>query len=123
MPGLVRAVCMAVLQHASDGDQARGSRAITFLYKIVEGVAPRSFGLNVATLAGVPGSCVARAAVKAAELEEAVLSRSLGGGPEVGAAAALVRAVDACESTASPNLGDVRRAVARAAEIVREDGL
>ena len=43
---------------------------ITFLYKLVSGVAKRSFGLNVARLAGLPEKVVAAAARHAAALEE-----------------------------------------------------
>lgn len=43
---------------------------ITFLYKLVHGVARRSFGLNVARLAGLPEKVVAAAARHAAALED-----------------------------------------------------
>lgn len=43
---------------------------ITFLYKLVRVVAKRSFGLNVARLAGLPEKVVAAAARRAAALEE-----------------------------------------------------
>lgn len=42
---------------------------ITFLYKLVRGVAKRSFGLNVARLAGLPERIVSSAARHAADLE------------------------------------------------------
>jgi DNA mismatch repair ATPase MutS len=45
---------------------------ITFLYKIRDGVAGASFGLNVARLAGVPGAVVARAAGIAAKMAHSV---------------------------------------------------
>lgn len=44
---------------------------ITFLYRLTPGVAPRSFGLNVARMAHLPLRVVQRAAVLAAELEAA----------------------------------------------------
>lgn len=43
---------------------------ITFLYKLVPGVANRSFGLNVARMAHLPASVIERAAVKAQQMEE-----------------------------------------------------
>lgn len=42
-------------------------RRITFLYKLMPGVAEASFGLNVARLAQMPEAVVQRAAAKAAE--------------------------------------------------------
>ncbi|KAI3836343.1 hypothetical protein MKW92_046063 [Papaver armeniacum] len=48
---------------------------ITFLYKLVPGMSDKSFGLNVAQLAQLPSSCIARAAVMAAKLEAMVNSR------------------------------------------------
>ncbi|KAI3898467.1 hypothetical protein MKX03_026047, partial [Papaver bracteatum] len=48
---------------------------ITFLYKLVPGMSDKSFGLNVARLAQLPSSCIARAAVMAAKLEAMVNSR------------------------------------------------
>lgn len=43
---------------------------VTFLYKLVKGACPKSYGTNVARLAGLPETVVARAAALAAELEE-----------------------------------------------------
>lgn len=42
---------------------------ITFLYKLVEGVASSSYGLNVASLAGIPTDVIEMAHSKASELE------------------------------------------------------
>ena len=42
---------------------------ITFLYKLIPGLADRSFGLNVARLALLPESVVQNAARKAAEMQ------------------------------------------------------
>ena len=55
---------------------------ITFLYKLVRGVARRSFGLNVARLAGLPEKVVAAAARHAAALEEG--EGGVGGGRSAG---------------------------------------
>ncbi|KAL4191634.1 hypothetical protein AMTRI_Chr07g30840 [Amborella trichopoda] len=52
-----------------------GHGNVTFLYKVVPGGTDKSFGLNVAGLAQLPASCIARAAVMAAKLESDVCSR------------------------------------------------
>lgn len=51
---------------------------ITFLYEVGEGVAHRSYGLNVARLANVPESVLEVAAVKSKELEYDVGEKHLG---------------------------------------------
>ena len=43
---------------------------VVFLHKIVEGSASRSYGIHVASLAGVPAAVLDRAAAKLSELEE-----------------------------------------------------
>jgi DNA mismatch repair ATPase MutS len=48
---------------------ASKKRRITFLYRLVPGVAESSFGLNIAQLAGLPRSVVDKASVVAAEFE------------------------------------------------------
>ena len=58
----------------ADFDAAGGE--IEFLYKLVPGVAHRSFGLNVARMAGLPRGLVRRAGVKAREMELATANRS-----------------------------------------------
>nr|XP_031530349.1 DNA mismatch repair protein Msh3 isoform X6 [Vicugna pacos] len=45
---------------------------VTFLYQITRGVAARSYGLNVAKLADIPGEILKKAAVKSKELETLV---------------------------------------------------
>ena len=52
---------------------------ITFLYEIGEGVAHRSYGLNVAKLAKVPQAVLDTAAVKSKQLEDEVRSKMMGG--------------------------------------------
>ena len=57
----------------NDSDDPSSSSSIprvTFLYKLVRGACPKSYGTNVARLAGLPEPVVARAAALAAELEE-----------------------------------------------------
>lgn len=52
---------------------------VCFLYKLTEGACPKSYGHNVARLAGLPVSVVAQAAVKAAELEAVFRARAAQG--------------------------------------------
>lgn len=52
-----------------------GSEKITFLYRVGEGVAYRSYGLNVARLAGLPRSCLAVASVRSQQLERELKGR------------------------------------------------
>ena len=57
-----------------DEDQ---SESLTFLYQLVEGVAGRSYGLNVARLAGIPDDIIHLAAAKSRMLEDIVTSARL----------------------------------------------
>lgn len=52
-----------------ENDEAEGEETITFLYKFVDGACPKSYGFNVAKLAGLPHSVVAVARKKASHLE------------------------------------------------------
>ncbi|RAK99677.1 mismatch repair protein MSH3 [Aspergillus ibericus CBS 121593] len=52
---------------------------ITFLYEVSEGVAHRSYGLNVARLANLPGLLLEQARQKSKELEENIRRRKLAG--------------------------------------------
>ena len=61
---------MSYIENGSGGSGSSSSAAeddysITFLYKLENGVADRSFGLNVAKLAGLPPPVLAMAAEKA----------------------------------------------------------
>ena len=58
-------------------DNERGEEEITFLFKVSEGVAHRSYGLNVARLARVPDKVVDLAAIKSAEMEEDIKRKKL----------------------------------------------
>ncbi|EQL02801.1 DNA mismatch repair protein msh3 [Ophiocordyceps sinensis CO18] len=60
-------------------DDAADGEDITFLYEVGEGVAHRSYGLNVARLARIPKKVLDVAAGKSAELELDVRSRRLRG--------------------------------------------
>ena len=57
---------------------ADGSGDVTFLYEVGEGVAHRSYGLNVAKLAGLPKSLIERAAGESAKMELEEGKRRLG---------------------------------------------
>lgn len=56
-----------------------GEEEITFLYEVGEGVAHRSYGLNVARLARIPRKVIDVAADKSAELEQEMKMRRLRG--------------------------------------------
>ncbi|KAI0125609.1 muts domain V-domain-containing protein [Xylariales sp. AK1849] len=70
---------------AQDGDRVTddaewdGDEEITFLYEVGEGVAHRSYGLNVARLARIPRKVLDVAAKKSRELEDEIKVRRLDG--------------------------------------------
>ena len=49
--------------------------SVTFLYNLVNGAAARSYGLNVARLAGIPDDVLKKAAAKSRELENLITAR------------------------------------------------
>ena len=64
----VRRLCQSriqLLQHDREAER------VEFLYKLTPGVAHRSFGLNVARMAGLPASVLRAAGAKASALERA----------------------------------------------------
>eukprot|EP00899_Mesostigma_viride_P008654 jgi/Mesvir1/17790/Mv12900-RA.4 len=63
-------------QEEGEGSSVAPDQAISFLYKLVPGVADRSFGLHVARLAEIPPCVIDRAAIKAAELESTTKMRA-----------------------------------------------
>ncbi|KKZ65819.1 DNA mismatch repair protein MSH3 [[Emmonsia] crescens] len=69
--GELRNVHMKFTESGIDG------RDITFLYEVGEGVAHRSYGLNVARLAKVPASVLEVAGAKSAELEEKIRKKKM----------------------------------------------
>jgi DNA mismatch repair protein MSH3 len=60
-------------------DSGDGEEEITFLYEVGEGVAHRSYGLNVARLARVPRAVLDTAGLKSRELEMEVKQKKLMG--------------------------------------------
>lgn len=68
--------------NTSDSDEETaldGDEEITFLYEVAEGVAHRSYGLNVARLARIPRKVLEMAARKSRELEDEIRLRRLKG--------------------------------------------
>ncbi|KAI4150532.1 MAG: hypothetical protein L6R39_002258 [Caloplaca ligustica] len=63
--------------HMKFQESGEDGQDITFLYEVGQGVAHRSYGLNVARLANVPGSVLDVAAVKSKELESEVRRSSM----------------------------------------------
>ncbi|KAJ9645188.1 Mismatch repair protein msh3 [Coniosporium tulheliwenetii] len=70
--GRLRNVHMRFEESGTEGEEV-----VTFLYEVAEGVAHRSYGLNVARLANVPRSVVEVARVKSGEMEEGMRRRRL----------------------------------------------
>lgn len=66
-------------QVTNDADDWDGDEEITFLYEVGEGVAHRSYGLNVARLARIPTKVLDVAAIKSRQLEEEIKVRRLNG--------------------------------------------
>jgi DNA mismatch repair protein MSH3 len=64
---------------AEKNEDADGEEEITFLYEVGEGVAHRSYGLNVARLARVPKAVLDTAALKSRELEHDVTQKRIAG--------------------------------------------
>lgn len=56
-----------------------GAEEITFLYEVGEGVAHRSYGMNVARLANIPKAVLDTATLKSHELEMNVKQKKLAG--------------------------------------------
>jgi len=54
-----------------------GAEEVTFLYKLTEGSCPKSYGVNVARLAGLPEDVVQAAAKASKEMEEAMNARAV----------------------------------------------
>jgi len=61
----------------AEKNETDGDEEITFLYEVGEGVAHRSYGLNVARLARVPKSVLATATLKSREMEHDVTQKKL----------------------------------------------
>ena len=88
-----------------DGDD---DAEITFLYEVGEGVAHRSYGLNVARLANLPASLLDLAKSKSAQLEEKIRRKRLAG---------LVSTVGELTAGQEVDDGVIERLVSRAEEL------
>ncbi|KAK1754862.1 muts domain V-domain-containing protein [Echria macrotheca] len=76
--GRIKNVHMRFRASHPDGD-GEGEEEITFLYEVGEGVAHRSYGLNVARLARIPRKVLDVAATKSREMEDEIKVRRLQG--------------------------------------------
>ncbi|KAI2019217.1 Mismatch repair protein msh3 [Ophidiomyces ophidiicola] len=65
--------------HMKFTETGSGGQDVTFLYEVGDGVAHRSYGLNVARLANIPPSVLDVAYKKSAELEQKIKRRKLAG--------------------------------------------
>lgn len=79
--GEVKNVHMRFESHkiGDDDGGGNGREEITFLYEIGEGVAHRSYGLNVARLAKIPSKVLEVAGKKSQELEDEVRGKKMSG--------------------------------------------
>jgi DNA mismatch repair protein MSH6 len=67
---------MTCMVEERDGDKAKKEgEKVVFLYKLEEGACSKSYGLNVARLAGLPSSVLERAQSKSDELEMSIDAR------------------------------------------------
>ncbi|KAK9930743.1 hypothetical protein M0R45_027771 [Rubus argutus] len=57
------------------GNGDRGVEEVTFLYRLTHGACPKSYGVNIARLAGLPISVLQKAAAKSREFEAAYGNR------------------------------------------------
>ena len=62
-------------QQCPEGGEGESIPSVTFLYSVVNGAAARSYGLNVARLAGIPSEILNTAAKKSHELENQITHR------------------------------------------------
>lgn len=67
------------MRFSAQAGEAEGEEEITFLYEVGNGVAHRSYGLNVARLARVPKAVLDTAAQKSRKMEIDVRSKKLVG--------------------------------------------
>lgn len=74
-----RVKCVHMKFNTESSKEEEGGEDITFLYQVGEGVAHRSYGLNVARLARIPKNVLDVAAAKSTEMEEDVKIKRLKG--------------------------------------------
>ena len=74
---------------------------VTFLYKLAEGACPRSYGVNVARLAGLPESVLQRASNFSADMEKQRMHRLSRPGLAVPDPCPTMRALEAGQASGS----------------------
>lgn len=105
----LRNVHMRFTEDAGGADaDADADAEITFLYEVGEGVAHRSYGLNVARLANLPASLLELAKSKSAQLEEKIRRKRLAG---------LVSTVGGLTAGQEVDDGVIERLMSRAEEL------
>jgi DNA mismatch repair protein MSH6 len=65
-----QSVFMSTTNDAATDDLQEDSKEVTFLYKLCDGSSPRSYGINVAKLAGLPPQVISLALKQSREFEE-----------------------------------------------------
>ncbi|XP_062621628.1 DNA mismatch repair protein Msh3-like [Saccostrea cucullata] len=68
---------MGFIVHEDNETDGEDKQTITFLYQLARGMAARSYGLNVARLAGIPHNIIKAAARLSSQLEEKIQKRRL----------------------------------------------
>lgn len=100
------------------GADAYGRETVTFLYTLASGNCPRSYGVNVARLAGLPESVCLAAARRASRLEAGQLEKL------VGDASSRARATTACADVLRDcTLDDLSIDAVRAAQLKARDAI
>eukprot|EP00210_Caulerpa_lentillifera_P006645 g6348.t1 len=79
---------------------------VTFLYQLADGVAPKSYGMNVAKLAGVPSTVVQSANKISCEMENQLKCKRRGQGPSEEGAGSLCSLICIAESLKNVNLDE-----------------
>ena len=61
-----------------ESKEDKENNSIQFFYKFVEGICPKSFGIQVAKLAGIPDNVLARATQKSDEMAAVLIELKKG---------------------------------------------
>ena len=109
---LAHMACRVESPREYGGESSYGRETVTFLYTLANGACPRSYGVNVARLAGLPERVCLAAARRAAHLEDGDLEKL-----SLGDAESRERVTSTCRTI----LRDVERATEADAERVVRD--
>ena len=109
---LAHMACRVESPRERAGESSYGRETVTFLYTLASGACPRSYGVNVARLAGLPERVCLAAARRAAHLEDGDLEKL-----SLGDAESRERVTSTCRMI----LRDVERATEADAERVVRD--